>query len=156
MKRVSALAAASLIFVCSCAEGEPETEEQSVAANAPGSGNSRPIRALRDPASCERDGDGQIECLKQSFGLTECGEAAVLGSMFRDNDASKAYSHRTAFGLGNSCVEDLRDGATSLGFRENDRGELVGRLREGYSETLIFGLQVSTDGSVVEWEREKQ
>ncbi len=94
-----------------------------------------------------------MACLVERFELKSCDSATVLGSMFRANEADETYSYRTAYGLSSDCVSELQDAANQRSFRENDKGELIAKQRSGYRETLIIGLQVSPDGSVVEWER---
>lgn len=132
-------------------QAEPRTEvapELSPRANGPDS--------QYQTDACGRDAQGQVECLAAAFKTEKCDDAAILGSMFKDNAKTDAHEYRTAFGVQNKCVEDLREAALRRGLRANERGEFVGELEDGYRETLIIGLQVSTDGTVIEWERIKQ
>ncbi|MEL6528656.1 MAG: hypothetical protein AAFQ27_01760 [Pseudomonadota bacterium] len=102
---------------------------------------------------CGRDAAGQVDCLARSFAVENCSAGQVLGSMFRENEVEETHSYRTAYGLSSDCVVELKSAAKRRGFRENDKGELIAKPRSGYRETLIIGLQISADGSVVEWER---
>ena len=76
--------------------------------------------------------------------------------MFRANEAEETFEHRTAFGLDNACFAELETAARRRNFNEDDKGELVAKSANGYRETLIIGLQISADGSVVEWERTQE
>ncbi len=76
--------------------------------------------------------------------------------MFRDNAKDGTHQHRTAFGINAACLADLREATIKRGLRKNARGELVGELQEGYRELVIIGLQVSADGTVIEWERTQE
>ncbi|MDJ0641331.1 MAG: hypothetical protein QNJ15_00805 [Erythrobacter sp.] len=107
-------------------------------------------------AECGRDAESQVSCFVRAFKLKECDAAQVLGSMFRANDAADTYEHRTAYGLDNACLADLEGAAKRRNLRENEQGELVARRKNGYREKLIIGLQVSPDGTVVEWERTQE
>lgn len=76
--------------------------------------------------------------------------------MFRENEADGTYSFRTAYGIDADCLAELNDAARKNSFREDEKGTLVAKPRTGYRETIIIGLQISQDGTVVEWEREQQ
>ncbi len=109
-----------------------------------------------DPKSCERNEAGQTRCLIEAFGLTQCADAAILGSMYRDNAKDGTHQHRTAYGVDAACLDNIREAAIARGLRANDKGEFVGELEPGYREAIIIGLQVSADGTVIEWERTKE
>lgn len=154
---VAAAALVAMASVGGCADETADIRPPAKPSEAPGAGSigeRTPIATGHsDPASCDRDETGQIACLGDRFALTECDKGAVLGSMFRENEAKGTYQYRTAFGLDRSCISELREAAPKRGLRKNDKGEFVLDRGEGYRETLIIGLQVSADGSVVEWER---
>ncbi|MEM9501857.1 MAG: hypothetical protein AAF941_08425 [Pseudomonadota bacterium] len=114
------------------------------------------MSSASDPASCDRDADGQTACLAQTFKADACNEASVLGSMFRENEKEGTYSHRTAFGVDSACVAQIRAAAPKRRLREDGRGAFVLDREDGYRETLTIGLQISQNGSVVEWERAKE
>ncbi len=76
--------------------------------------------------------------------------------MFRDNAKEGSYQHRTAFGIDALCLDNLREAAVKRGLRKNERGEFTGDLGAGYDELLVIGLQISTDGTVIEWERNQE
>ena len=102
---------------------------------------------------CARDPAGQIACLIENFALKSCDGAVVLGSMFKTNENDDTFNFRTAYGLDNACRAELEAAVASRSFREEGKGEFVARRNSGYREGVIFGLQTSPDGSVVEWER---
>ncbi len=140
------------LAACSDAPEKPATSDET-ATPSETANTVQILPSKADPASCERDAAGQVACLNSAFELESCGDAQVLGSMFRENEADHTHSYRTAYGLSNGCVEELKTAAKRRNFRENDKGELIAKPRTGYRETLIIGLQISADGSVVEWER---
>ena len=107
-------------------------------------------------AECDQDAAGQVSCLVSAFDLEKCSDAKVLGSMFRANEAEGSFEHRTAFGLDKACLAELEASAKRRNFSEDDKGELVAKSTDGSREKLIIGLQISADGSVVEWERTKE
>ena len=131
-------------------EGEASTAIQEFAAS------TKRAATEISATDCGRDEAGQVSCLVSAFDLKECGEAKVLGSMFRANEAEETFEHRTAFGLDNACFAELETAARRRNFNEDDKGELVAKSANGYRETLIIGLQISADGSVVEWERTQE
>lgn len=133
------------------ADPAPPKSQPSEQADAIASESNVAAQTAAEP--CERDAAGQMACLIERFELESCDSATVLGSMFRANEADETYSYRTAYGLSSDCVTELKVAAERSSFRENDKGELIAKQRSGYRETLIIGLQVSPDGSVVEWER---
>lgn len=132
-------------------EGDATSDAKSVADD-----DSKVVSTSHDPNTCERDAEGQLICLNERFSLKQCGDARVLGSMFRQNEEQGTYSYRTAFGLKNACVGELKEAATRSLLKENDKGEFVLERQDGYREMLIIGMQISEDGSVVEWERTKE
>lgn len=118
---------------------------------------SKPVNSSEyDPDACERDAKGQTACLAQTFAAEECADASVLGSAFRSNDKKKTFWHRTAYGVSAECLDALREAASRRLLSENDNGEFVLERQDGYREALIIGLQVSEDGTVIEWERGKE
>ncbi|MEM7664606.1 MAG: hypothetical protein AAF250_02000 [Pseudomonadota bacterium] len=153
-----ALASALSVAACGDAVTEPASDAPEAAAVSlpEKTGNPERFRQANEAGACERDADGQTACLIQAFQLERCDSAAVLGSMFRENEAEATYAHRTAFGVDATCAAELREVSRKRGLRENDKGEFVLTREGGYRETLIFGLQISEDGSVVEWERTQQ
>lgn len=160
MRACAAVALASALGVTACGDvaTEPTADapEAASAVQPEKTGSPERVRQANEAAACERDADGQTACLIQAFQLEQCDSAAVLGSMFRENEVGATYAHRTAFGVDAACAAELREVSRKRGLRENDKGEFVLTHEGGYRETLIFGLQISEDGSVVEWERTQQ
>ncbi|MGB3470240.1 MAG: hypothetical protein WBA51_05410 [Erythrobacter sp.] len=147
---------AGVLTGCGAAEpkadqAEPQTDVEA----APTPGTDVAVSEYQTSA-CGRDAQGQVACLVAAFDTDQCDDAVILGSFFKDNEKTETHEYRTAYGVKNDCVETLREGALRRGLRANERGEFVGELEDGYRETLIIGLQVSTDGTVIEWERIKQ
>ncbi|WP_298466245.1 hypothetical protein [uncultured Erythrobacter sp.] len=141
---------------CDNAPSQPEAQPKQPAAVGKPVASPLTGDATSETETCERDAAGQVACLNEKFALELCGGAQVLGSMFRENEADGTYSFRTAYGLNADCLSELKDAARKNSFREGDKGELVAKPRTGYRETIIIGLQISQDGTVVEWERTKE
>ncbi|GMN01579.1 hypothetical protein [Erythrobacter sp. MTPC3] len=104
-----------------------------------------------DPASCERDAEGQALCLSDHFQVAACSDARVLGSAFRNEPI--AYNHWTAFAVSADCLAGLREKAQAKGFATNPEGELVAEGEAGYRQKLqMTETGENTEGSVI-WER---
>lgn len=102
---------------------------------------------------CERDASGQVDCLKAAFDLESCDDAAVLGSAHSSSATDKTFNFRTAYGVKNACRAELEAAIKARGFRDVGKGQFVSKREPDYRESVIFGLQTSPDGSVIEWER---
>ncbi len=157
MKTITAIiAAAALCIALAACDAQSDASETKPAGSAAAPTAAPASSVPGDPKSCKRNEAGQTECLIAAFGLTQCADAAVLGSMYRDNARDGTHQHRTAYGVDAACLDNIREAAITRGLRKNGKGEFVGELEPGYREAIIIGLQVSADGTVIEWERTKE
>ena len=136
---------------------DPITEDPSLAelgdCQSPTSGTCL-IASLDDSnRTCGMEGSDQVGCLTRAFELENCGDAVVIGQTHDGAPDLETYNHKVSFGLDNACKSELREAIISRGFRAGDKGEFVRKRSVNYREVLIFGLQISNTGSVVEWHR---
>ena len=99
--------------------------------------------------TCERNAEGQIECLRVAFELEGCGDLAPIGSMYKDAEAT--YAHLTAFDASSACQAEVKEAALNRGFTDRGEGEYARDFGEGYRELLTI-----TDEGTLQWEREQQ